>query len=110
MPILFIIALDHALRFATNIHKEDNGLAITLRQSRQHSAVTVTDNNFADGILLISNAIQEGKMLLQGTEKEPNYSSLTVCFYHVTYAFESESTLYSCLIVKELLARNRREI
>ena len=35
---------------------------------------------------------------------------LTVCFYHVTYAFQSESTLYSCLNVKELLARNRREI
>ena len=35
---------------------------------------------------------------------------LTVCSYHVTYAFQSESTLYSCLSVKELLARNRREI
>ena len=29
---------------------------------------------------------------------------MTVCFYHVTYAFQSESTLYSCLNVKELLA------
>ena len=28
---------------------------------------------------------------------------LIVCFYHVTYRFESESTLYSCLNVKELL-------
>ena len=35
---------------------------------------------------------------------------MTVCFYHVTYAFQSESTLYSCLNVKELLARSRREI
>ena len=33
-----------------------------------------------------------------------------VCSYHVTYAFQSESTLYSCLNVKELLARRRREI
>ena len=32
------------------------------------------------------------------------------CSYHVTYAFQSESTLYSCLNVKELLARNRCEI
>ena len=30
--------------------------------------------------------------------------------YHVTYAFQSESTLYSCLNVKELLARSRRVI
>ena len=35
---------------------------------------------------------------------------MTVCSYHVTYVFQSESTLYSCLDVKELLARNRREI
>ena len=35
---------------------------------------------------------------------------LTVCSYHVTYAFQNESTLYSCLNVNELLARSRREI
>ena len=28
----------------------------------------------------------------------------------VTYAFQSESTLYSCLNVKELLGRNRHEM
>ena len=36
--------------------------------------------------------------------------SVTVCSGHVTYAFESESTLYSCLNVKELLARSMREM
>ena len=35
---------------------------------------------------------------------------LTVCSCHVTYAFQSKSTLHSCLNVKELLAWNRREI
>ena len=35
---------------------------------------------------------------------------LTVCSYHVKYTFQSESTLYSCLNVKDLLARSRREI
>ena len=29
---------------------------------------------------------------------------MTVCSCHVMYAFHSESTLYSCLNVKELLA------
>ena len=43
-------------------------------------------------------------------EKEEYEKLLTVCFYHVTYAFQSESTFYSCLNVKELLARSRREI
>ena len=33
------------------------------------------------------------------------YSS-TVCSCHVTYAFESESTLYSCLNVKDILLEN----
>ena len=36
--------------------------------------------------------------------------SLTVCSCHVTYAFPSESTLYSSLNFKELLARNRSKI
>ena len=40
----------------------------------------------------------------------PGRSVMSVRSYHVTYAFQSESTLYSCLNVKELLPRNRREI
>ena len=35
---------------------------------------------------------------------------MTVCSCHVTYEFQSETTLYSCLNVKEALARSRREI
>ena len=34
----------------------------------------------------------------------------TVCHYHVTYEFQSEFTLYSCLNNKELLAQNRNHI
>ena len=34
----------------------------------------------------------------------------TVCSNHVTYSFQSESTLYSCLNAKELLAQKRPEI
>ena len=35
---------------------------------------------------------------------------MTVCSYHVMYVFQSESTHYSCLNVKELLAWSRRKI
>ena len=35
---------------------------------------------------------------------------LTLCYYHVTYAFQTESTIYSCLNVKEHLVRNRCDI
>ena len=33
-----------------------------------------------------------------------------VCYYHVTYAFQSKFTLQSWLNVKELLAQNKRNI
>ena len=36
--------------------------------------------------------------------------TLTLCFCHVTYVFRSESTLYSCLNVKKLIARSRCKI
>ena len=35
---------------------------------------------------------------------------LTMCYYHVTYVFQGKSILYNCLNVKEILARNRRDI
>ena len=35
---------------------------------------------------------------------------VTPCYCHVTHAFQSESTLYSCLNVKEPLAWSRRKI
>ena len=35
---------------------------------------------------------------------------MAVCSFHVAYAFRSDSTLYSCLIVKKLLARSSHEI
>ena len=41
--------------------------------------------------------------------RRSNWIHVTVCSYHVTYAFQSESTHYSCLNVKELLAQSRRE-
>ena len=35
---------------------------------------------------------------------------LTACSFHVTYVFQSESTLSSGLNVKDVVARNMREI
>ena len=35
---------------------------------------------------------------------------LTVCYYYIMYVFQSESKLYFYLNIKELLARNRRNI
>ena len=55
-----------------------------------------------------SRFLNDCETLLEVCKINRNY--ITVCYYHVTYAFQSESTLYSCLNVKELLARSRREI
>ena len=38
------------------------------------------------------------------------YGAFDCIWYHVTYAFQSKSTLCSCLNIKELLAPNRRDI
>ena len=52
----------------------------------------------------VSNFFEETFMI----KKVKN--NMTVCSCHVTYAFQSESTLYSCLNVLELLARSRCKI
>ena len=38
------------------------------------------------------------------------FRHLNLCYCHVTYAFQSQTTLYSCLNVKELLAWNKRDM
>ena len=35
---------------------------------------------------------------------------LIVCYYHVTYVFQGETALCTCLNIKQLFARNRRDI
>ena len=35
---------------------------------------------------------------------------MTVCYYYVTYTFQSESENYSCLNAEKLLSENRRYI
>ena len=41
---------------------------------------------------------------------QSQFPEVTSCYYHVTYALQNESTPYSCLKLKELLARNKRDI
>ena len=54
-------------------------------------------------------ADQDAKGLLSSLGLKARQSTilLTVCSYHVMYAFQSESTLYSS---HSIVARNRREI
>ena len=43
-------------------------------------------------------------------KKSLKWHGLTVCYYHLKYAFQNESTLCSFLNVKELLARIRQDV
>ena len=53
-------------------------------------------------LILLCNVIQ--------IHDHKKFFLLTVCSYHVAYAFQSESTIYSCLNVKELLTQNKCNI
>ena len=96
-----------------------------------HSIVVWTSRNF----LLNPSAKSEAEVIATGHEPRttqffnehsaiwPNWPNdravfwvlictvyFTVCSCHVTSVFQSESTLYSCMNVKEFLARSRLEI
>ena len=46
----------------------------------------------------------------RGSAIPKNQFIMTVCCYHVTYAFQSKYTLYSCLNIKGILVQNRQDI
>ena len=81
-----------------------------LKSSQWHGLTDLHDipangkNGFSVLEKLASHYAKNKNFLIYSRKKN------TVCYYHVTQAFPSESTLYSCLNVKELLARNRRDI
>ena len=74
--------------------------------------VVCVDNKYSKKIALYrgKNAVKFIKSFVNEYNYCKTIIKLIVYSYQVTYAFQSESTLYSCLNVKELLARNRREI
>ena len=93
----------------SNVVKND-----VVKKTEYDKFVTKVNNIDTTGFVLKTtyntNKSDLEKKISDADKKNPDTSDLTVCSYHVTYAFQSESTLYSCLNFKELLARNRREI
>ena len=67
-PYLFIITLDYALRLATSDH-EDLGLTIATRRSARHPAKYMTDADYADDIVLMSDTLQDAQTLLHRVEE-----------------------------------------
>ena len=89
----FLCALPHVFHYLTLFH-------LSIIQDVLHE---VQESLEISHFFFVWKYIQQMKNTLQRC-------GVTVCCYYVTYAFQSESTLYSCLNVKELLARNRRKI
>ena len=64
-PFLFIIVLDYVLRGSMT---PEFGLTLKHRQSSRHSAVFLTDLDFADNIALLSDTIRDAQVLLSALE------------------------------------------
>ena len=69
-PYLFVIVLDYAMRQAIDGKEEELGLTLYPRRSSRNPAVAITDLDFADDIVLLSNNIEQAKRLLNRVEKE----------------------------------------
>ena len=69
-PCIFVIVLDYAMRQAIEGKEEELGLTLYPRQSRRIPAQSITDLDFADDIVLLSNNIEQAKRLLNRVEQE----------------------------------------
>ena len=67
-PYLFIITLDYALRLATSDH-EGLGLTIAKRRSSRQPAKYMTDADYADDIVLMSDTLQDAQTLFHRVEE-----------------------------------------
>ena len=63
-PFLFVIVLDYAMRQAIEGKEEELGFTLFPRQSRRVPAKSITDLDFADDIVLLSNEIEQARSLL----------------------------------------------
>lgn len=66
-PLLFILALDYAMRKATS-NPQQTGFTLHPRLSRRNPEVIITDTDFADDIALISDTIEKAQLLLLRVE------------------------------------------
>ena len=60
---LFIVALDYAMRIASQT-PTSYGFTLCKSRSRRHPAVVITDTDYADNIVLLSDSIKQAEHLL----------------------------------------------
>ena len=81
----------------------DNLLQVICYKKKQPLLLVLTKTNIQGKFCIIRTIYLNSKNLDVRNCK-------AVYYYYATYPFQSESTLYSCLNVKELLARDRSDI
>ena len=64
---LFIIHLDYVLRISIDLMKE-NDFKLTKERSRRYPTQTITDTDYADAIVLLTNSSAQTKSLLHSLE------------------------------------------
>ena len=79
---------------------------VSIHNGRNQPILDNYDNYFLLRGAVLSHCTKNEEIL----NGKLHFLSDCICSYHVTHAFQSESKLYSCLNVKELLAQNRRDI
>ena len=95
--------------------RDSGGSQINL-VSREKRCITLLSDIWQCWLWCIRHSLNKKSCWMDGwiddkfyITKINEHKQVTVCSYHVTYAFQSESTLYSCLNVKKPLARTRSE-
>ena len=76
-PYLLIFCLDYALRTSIALMKE-NGFKLAKERSRRYPAQTITDADYADGIVLLANTPAQAESLLHSLERAAGAIGLKV--------------------------------
>ena len=96
------------LIFSINLENKTNYLELGIRVTCVMSQMFIILMGITSGPQFLCRLIKDDFLAVKIHKKRS--CIVTVCFYYVMYAFQSESTLYICLNVKELLARNWHRI
>ena len=76
-PYLFIIALDYAMRQATE-DEQSLGFTLDRARSKRHPAKIICDTDFADDLALLSNTLKQAQELLTRVENAAKQIGLHV--------------------------------
>ena len=69
-PYLFAIVLDFAMRRAIDGHDLELGFKLKRRTSSRTQSVTITDLDFADDIVLLTEEVHQAQQILRSLEEE----------------------------------------